>query len=133
MAHINAKTDRVYYVLQMHLTCDADEATKWIKTRSVKYTKDLQEEKTLSFEWFVSVDGKEATLIELFSDSDGAKQRAENLLASPIAQEWNERFEPSNWIVGGSVKQDLIDLLAPMGANFINTWMALTNYHESPV
>jgi hypothetical protein len=50
MAHINAKTDRVYYVLQMNLKCDADEAT--------------------------------------------------------------------NWIVGGSVKQDLIDLLAPMGAKF---------------
>ena len=114
----NTKTDRVYYVLQMNLKCDVDEATKWIKTRSVKYTKDLEEEKTLSFEWFVSADGKEATLIESFSDSDGAKQRAENLLASPIAQEWGERFEPTNWIVGGSVKQDLVDLLAPMGAKF---------------
>ena len=31
MAHINAKTDRVYYVLQMNLKCDADEATNWIK------------------------------------------------------------------------------------------------------
>ena len=118
MADLNAKTDRVYFVLQMNLKCDVDEATKWIKTRSVKYTKDLQEEKTLSFEWFVSADGKEATLIELFSDSDGAKQRAENLLASPIAHEWGERFEPTNWIVGGRVKQDLIDLLALIGAKF---------------
>ena len=118
MADLNTKTDRVYYVLQMNLKCNADEATNWIKTRSVKYTKGLKEEKTLSFEWFVSADGKEATLIESFSDSDGAKQRAENLLASPIAQEWGERFEPTNWIVGGSVKQDLVDLLAPMGAKF---------------
>ena len=118
MADLNTRTDRVYYVLQMNLKCDADEATKWIKNRSVKYTKDLQEEKTLSFEWFVSADWKEATLIESFSDSDGAKQRAENLLASPIAQEWGERFEPTSWIVGGRVKQDLIDLLAPMGAKF---------------
>ena len=118
MADLNTRTDRVYYVLQMNLKCNADEATNWIKTRSVKYTKDLQEEKTLSFEWFVSENGKEATLIESFSDSDGAKQRAVNLLASPIAQEWGERFEPTNWIVGGSAKQDLIDLLAPMGAKF---------------
>ena len=66
----------------------------------------------------VSADGKEATLIESFSDSDGAKQRAENLLASPIAKKGAERFEPTNWIVGGRVKQDLIDLLAPMGAKF---------------
>ena len=118
MADIHAKKDRVYYVLQMKLKCDADEATKWIKNRSVKYTKDLPEEKTLSFEWFVSADGNEATLIESFADSDGAKQRAENLLASPIAQEWSERFEPTNWIVGGGVKQNLIDLLSPMGAKF---------------
>ena len=118
MADMNAKPNRVYYVLQMNLKCDTNEATNWIKNRSVKYTKDLQEEKTLSFEQFVSPDGKEATLIESFTDSDGAKQRAENLLASPIAQEWGERFEPTNWIVGGSVKQDLIDLLTPMGAMF---------------
>ena len=52
MAHINAKTDRVYYVLQMNLKCDADEATNWIKNRSVKYTKELLEEKPLGFEWF---------------------------------------------------------------------------------
>ena len=60
----------------MNIKCDADEATKWIKTRSVKYTKDFHEEKTLSFEWFVSPDGKQATLIESFTDSEGAKQRA---------------------------------------------------------
>lgn len=118
MANINPKETRVYYVLQMNLKCDTGEATNWIKTRSVEYTKTLQEEKTLSFEWFVSADGKEATLIESFMDSDGAKHRAENLLASPIAQEWGERFEPTTWIVGGVVKQDLIDLLTPMGAKF---------------
>ena len=78
----------------------------------------MQEEKTFSFKWFLSADGKEATLIKSFSDSDGAKQRAENLFTSPIAQEWGERFEPTNWIVGGRAEQDLIDLLAPMGAKF---------------
>ncbi len=50
MADLYTKTDRVYYVLKMKLKCDADEATNWIKNRSVKYTKDLLEEKTLSFE-----------------------------------------------------------------------------------
>ena len=58
MADLITETDRVYYVLQMNLKCDADEATKWIKTRSVKYTKDLQEEKTLSFEWLYQQMGK---------------------------------------------------------------------------
>ena len=78
MSEINMKTSRIYYVLQMNIKCDSDEACRWIKDRSVKYTQDLQEEKTLSFEWFISQDGKEATLIESFTDSDGAKQRAEN-------------------------------------------------------
>jgi len=36
---------------------------------------------------FVS-DQKESTLIGSFSDSNGAKQRAENLLASLTAQAW---------------------------------------------
>ena len=64
MTDLNIKTDCVYYVLQINLKYDVDEASKWIKTRPVKYTKDLQEEKALGFEWFVSADGKEATLIE---------------------------------------------------------------------
>ena len=31
----------------MNIKCDSDEARRWIKDRSVKYTQDLQEEKTL--------------------------------------------------------------------------------------
>ena len=79
MADLNTKTDRVYYVLQMNLKCAYDEVTKSIESCSVKYAKNLQEEKTHSFEWFVSVDGKEGTLIGSISDNDGAKQRVENL------------------------------------------------------
>ena len=45
---------------------------------------------TASFEWFLYDDDTEATLIESFEDSDGAKQRAENLFAIPIAAEWAE-------------------------------------------
>ena len=33
MVDLNTKTDRVYYVLQMNLKCDTDEATKWMKIR----------------------------------------------------------------------------------------------------
>ena len=73
---------------------------------------------TASFEWFLSDDDTEATLIESFEDSDGAKQRAENLFASPIATEWAERFDPTNMIVAGNVKQDLFELLTPMGSKF---------------
>lgn len=39
MAILDTKTDGGYYVLQINLKCAVDKATKWIKTRTVKYTK----------------------------------------------------------------------------------------------
>ena len=118
MGDLNWDTNRVYYVIQMRMKCDADEAKQWIKERSAKYTFDLKKEKTMSFEWFLSDDDTEATLMESFEDSDGAKQRAKNLFASPIAAEWAERFDPTKMIVAGNVKQDLFELLTPMGSKF---------------
>ena len=100
MTNMNTKPNRVYYVLQMNLKCDANEATNWIQDRSVKYTKDLQEEKTLSFEWFVSQDGKEATLIESFVDSDAMMVRLGNHVNSPLAAEVTEHVEITNVIYG---------------------------------
>ena len=38
---------------------------------------------TASFEWFLYDDDTEATLMESFEDSDGAKQRAEIFLQAP--------------------------------------------------
>ena len=118
MTGLNSNTNRVYYLLQMKVKCDIEEAKSWIKNRSAKVTFELSEDKTISFEWFMSEDGNEATIVETFVDSDGAKERVENLLASPISSEWSERFEPTNWVVFGNVKKDLIDLLGPMGAKF---------------
>ncbi len=31
MDNPNTKTDRIYYIFQMNLKCDPDEATKWKK------------------------------------------------------------------------------------------------------
>jgi len=42
------------------------------------------EPKTMKFEWYLSGDEACATLFEMFEDSDGAKLRGENLLASPL-------------------------------------------------
>ena len=44
MSDINTELDRICYVLQMNIKCNAYAATKWIKNRSVKHTKDLLEE-----------------------------------------------------------------------------------------
>ena len=119
MGDLNSDTNSIYTFIQMRLKCDADEAKKQIKDRSAKYTLDLNEEKTMSFEWFLSDDETEATLMESFKDSDGAKQRVDNIFASLIAEKWAERFDLTNMIVAGNVKQDLIELLTPMGAKFL--------------
>ena len=118
MGDLKSDTNRVYYVLQMRLKCDADEAKQWIKDRSAKYTFDLKEEKTMSFEWYLNNDETEATLIESFEDSDGLKQRFENLMAGPIVPEWSERFELKYMMVFGNVKKDVMELLSPFGATF---------------
>ena len=72
----------------------------------------------MSFEWYLNNDETEATLIESFEDSDGLKQRFENLMASPIVPEWSERFELKYMMVFGNVKKDVIELVTPFGATF---------------
>jgi hypothetical protein len=58
-------------------------------------------------------------LIEQFDDSDAAKIRVENLFASPVSAEWQERFTPTAVLVCGSVKSDLVELLEPMNAQYL--------------
>ena len=75
MTDLNSSTDRVYYLLQMKLKCNTEEAKSGIKNRSAKVTFESNEDKTISFEWFMSEDGNEATIVDTFVDSDGAKER----------------------------------------------------------
>ena len=62
MTGLNSNTNRVYYLLQMKVKCDTEEAKSWIKNRSAQVTYELNEDKTISFEWFMSEDGNEATV-----------------------------------------------------------------------
>ena len=50
MTDLNSNTNRVYYLLQMKVKCDTEEAKSWIKNRSAKVTYELNEDKTISFE-----------------------------------------------------------------------------------
>ena len=118
MGNLNSDTNRVYTVMHKSLKCDADEAKQWIKDRSAKYVFELKEEKGISFEWFLSDDNTEATLIESYVDSDGAKQRIENHVASPIATEVLEHFDITDFHVFGNAKKDLIEMLSAWGAKF---------------
>ena len=73
MGNLNSDTNRVYFYINLRLKSDIDVAEQWIKDRSAKYVFELKEEKGISFEWFLSDDNTEATLIESYVDSDGVK------------------------------------------------------------
>ena len=111
---LNEYNGAVTFLLQMNVLCGAEEVTSWIKDRSARATYDFEEEKTRRFEWFLSADKAKATLIEVFEDSEGALTRVQNLMASPIAPEWIDRFEIDSLTVLGDVSDDLQEALASM-------------------
>ena len=118
MKELNSKTQKIIFVIQCSIKSDANEFLTWSKERAAKYVFNLKEEKTISYEWHLSDDNSEATLVESFIDSDGAMQRLNNHMSSPIAEEVTQHVEIKEWLVFGNSKQDLIDALTPFGAKF---------------
>jgi len=118
MGDLNTKSDRIIFIIQCTVKSQPNEFQKWIKERASKYVFDLKEEKSLSYEWHLSHDNKEATLVESFIDSDGAMQRLVNHAASPIAAEVMEQVDIKSVFCFGDAKQDLIEALTAWGAKF---------------
>ena len=118
MSKLREKSDQICSVIQCTIKGSPEEFKNWVKNRSSKYVLDLKEEKLISYEWHVSDDGKQATLVELLVDSDGYMQRLKNHLASPIAAEVTELVDFKGWHIFGNAKPDLIEALKPMGATF---------------
>ncbi len=118
MKELNSKTQKIIFVIQCSIKSDAKEFLTWSKERAAKYVFNLKEEKTISYEWHLSDDNSEATLVESFIDSDGAMQRLNNHMSSPIAEEIMQHVDIKEWLVFGNSKQDLIDALTPFGAKF---------------
>ena len=118
MKELNTKSQKIIFVIQCSIKSDANEFLTWSKERAAKYVFNLKEEKTISYEWHLSDDNSEATLVESFIDSDGAMQRLNNHMSSPIAEEVTQHVDIKEWLVFGNSKQDLIDALTPFGAKF---------------
>merc|ERR1712070_136051 len=101
----------------------AEDAKKWITEKSVVATDACNEPGNSRFEWFMSEDGKKATILEIYTDSDAALLRAQNLAGSadkdpPIVTEWQANFTPTGFHVFGPVKKDCKDFLSNFGASF---------------
>ena len=118
MKELNSKSQKIIFVIQCSIKSDANEFLTWSKERAAKYVFNLKEGKTISYEWHLSDDNSEATLVESFIDSDGAMQRLNNHMSSPIAEEIMKHVDIKEWLVFGNSKQDLIDALTPFGAKF---------------
>ena len=87
MGKLNTKSDYILTIIQCSIKSSPYEFKKWIKDRASKYVFELKEENTISYEWHLSDDNKDATLVEAFVNSDAAVQRFKNHAESPIASE----------------------------------------------
>ena len=111
----NAGGSVVTYIFELGLKGDPETCKNFIKESGI-YTHGCNEPKTIRFEWYLSADETSATLLELFEDSDGAKLRIENLLASSLVGRFQELFEIKSFTVLGPVKEDLNDMVTQFGA-----------------
>ena len=118
MGELNENSDRIFFIIQCDVKSNHDEFQKWIKDRASKYVFNLKEENTISYEWHLSEDNTEATLVESFVDNDAAMQRLANHAASPIAEEVLDQVDIKGVLCLGNAKQDLIDTLTAWGAKF---------------
>ena len=69
MTKLNAHSNRMVLIIQCSVK-NSGEFKKWTRDRASKYVYDLKEENSISYEWHLSADGNQATLIESFIDSD---------------------------------------------------------------
>ena len=99
MGELNIGSEQIITVIQCNVKSDPEEFKKWIKDRASKYVFELKEENTISYEWFLSDNGKKATLVEIYTNSDATVQRFKNHGASPIANEVMEFVDLRQYIV----------------------------------
>ena len=115
---LNNDDGTITFILQMAVMPKTNDLESWITERSSRVTFEFGEMKTSRFEWFLSTDKAKATLIEIFDDSEGALTRFNNLISSPIAAEWMDRFEVESFTVLGDASHELREALASMEPDF---------------
>ncbi len=117
MTNLNSPTDRMVLIFDCKVK-NLENFKIWSKERASKYVYELKEENSISYEWHISENGREATLIESFVDSDAMMVRLANHLVSPLATEVMEYVEITNVLCLGNAKKDAIEALTPWGARF---------------
>ena len=116
MSELNIGSEQIITVIQCNVKSNPEEFKKWIKDRASKYVYELKEENTISYEWFLSDNGKKATLVERYTNSDATVQRFKNHGASPIANEVAEFVDFEAVYCFGNPKDDLKEMLGAWDA-----------------
>ena len=116
MSELNIGSEQIITVIQCNVKSNPEEFKKWIKDRASKYVFELKEENTISYEWFLSDNGKKATLVERYTNSDATVQRFKNHGASPIANEVMGFVDFEAVYCFGNPKEDLREMLGAWGA-----------------
>ena len=119
MAELNAHSDRMVFIVNCKVK-DTESFKTWTKDRAAKYVYDLKEENSISYEWHISEDGTEATLIEAFVDSDSMMVRLANHGASPLAAEVHDHVEMTGVLVLGNAKQERITPIKVYDISFLS-------------
>ena len=117
MTELNAASNRMVLIIDCKVK-DTEGFKTWARDRAAKYVYELKEENSISYEWHISEDGSEATLIEAFTDSDAMMIRLGNHAASPLASEVLELLNITEVLCLGNVKPDAVETLSAWGARF---------------
>ena len=117
MTDLNTPTNRMVLIIECKIK-ETESFKIWSRDRAAKYVYDLKEENSISYEWHISKDGSEATIIESFVDSDAMMVRLGNHAESPIATEVFEHVDITAVLCLGNAKQDAIDALSAWGTRF---------------
>ena len=117
MSELNKQNKIITYIFELGLIKSVNETRQFIRKNSSPYVFNCSEPKTIRFEWFLSEDEKNATLIEMFEGSDAAKLRLEHHSASHLINEFPEHFNVKSFRVLGNVKTDMRESLADWEAD----------------
>ena len=117
MTELNAASNRMVLIIDCRVK-DIERFNTWSKDRAAKYVYELKEENSISYEWHISEDGSEATLIEAFTDSDAMMVRLGNHAASPLAAEVLELIDITDVLCLGNAKPNAVETLSAWGARF---------------
>ena len=64
MTELNAASNRMVFIIDCKVK-NIEGFKTWARDRAARYVYELKEENSISYEWHISEDGSEATLIEL--------------------------------------------------------------------